>query len=276
MKRSSCSPAGMRRRAPGAQPERGRAAASNVGGEAAVALARDELLAAEATLSVGGNSPQGPQALGVPVEMSEEMLPLLDDELEKTHLIVPPDSTDWGKRDWPLKAVTTFDQLVRRCPCPVLGVFTSPDSYALAADERAGNSYALITVDPEARVLLVQAPHSPDSRGRTAQAKHSHGESPRCLFLDRLPFPLAEDPVLAAQKEQDARWFEHYSLPRAVLVFRRCLARLVMSSPGPRAFVVHDPRLFERAYGSVFLKGLEAMPRSRDLSSIAQYLIEEK
>ena len=102
------------------------------------------------------------------------------------------------------------------------------------------------------------------------------GESLSCVIIDRLPFPSPEDPVADAISEQDARWFVHYSLPRAVIAFRQGVGRLIRSVRDRGVVVLLDQRIVTKRYGAHFLRSLPEMLRSRRLQRVADFLAADR
>jgi ATP-dependent DNA helicase DinG len=96
------------------------------------------------------------------------------------------------------------------------------------------------------------------------------GEQLSCVVIDKLPFAVPTDPVVAARQrfieEQGGSSFYEYSVPQAVITLKQGLGRLIRSAADRGLLAVLDPRLRTAAYGRLFLQSL---PPCRITSSLA-------
>ncbi len=96
------------------------------------------------------------------------------------------------------------------------------------------------------------------------------GEQLSCVIIDKLPFAVPSDPVVAARQrfidEQGGSSFYEYSVPQAILSLKQGLGRLIRSTTDRGVLAVLDPRLRTKMYGRTFLKSL---PPCRVTSQIA-------
>ena len=98
------------------------------------------------------------------------------------------------------------------------------------------------------------------------------GASLRCLFIDKLPFPMRSDPVASAIMDRDDNWFKNMSLPRATVQLKQGVGRLIRSVSDRGACVLADPRLTYKGYGSGVLASLPKMQRSGLIEDIKPFL----
>jgi len=85
----------------------------------------------------------------------------------------------------------------------------------------------------------------------------ARGDTLRCVVVPRLPFGPVNDPVLEERRERDARWWEHYYLPSAVLELKQAAGRLIRSATDEGCLVLADARLTgPKAYAARFLEAL--------------------
>lgn len=82
------------------------------------------------------------------------------------------------------------------------------------------------------------------------------GPSLSCVFMDRIPFDHARDPVLDAVQARDSKAFARYQLPRATIMFRQGFGRLVRSVSDSGMVVCCDSRLVDKGYGKAMLRAL--------------------
>ena len=97
------------------------------------------------------------------------------------------------------------------------------------------------------------------------------GQQLSCVIIDKLPFAVPTDPVVAARQrfieEQGGSSFYEYSVPQAIITLKQGLGRLIRSASDRGLLAVLDPRLRTAGYGRLFLASL---PPCRVTSSLAE------
>src|ERR1051325_11359956 len=103
-----------------------------------------------------------------------------------------------------------------------------------------------------------------------------------CVIIDKLPFAVPTDPVVAARQryieDLGGSSFYEYSVPQAIISLKQGLGRLIRSTTDRGVLAVLDPRLRTKPYGRTFIKSL---PKCRitseidDLASVFQTRTEE-
>jgi ATP-dependent DNA helicase DinG len=102
------------------------------------------------------------------------------------------------------------------------------------------------------------------------------GEALSVVVIDRLPFPTPADPVLDVLASKDDRWFQHYSLPRAMIAFKQGFGRLIRSLECRGVVVCLDNRIALKRYGKDFLRSMPpGIPKSTRLEAIGEWLYPE-
>jgi ATP-dependent DNA helicase DinG len=95
------------------------------------------------------------------------------------------------------------------------------------------------------------------------------GQQLSCVIIDKLPFAVPSDPVVAARQryidDQGGSSFYEYSVPQAIISLKQGLGRLIRSTTDHGVLAVLDPRLRTKAYGRLFL---ESLPPCRVTSNI--------
>ena len=96
----------------------------------------------------------------------------------------------------------------------------------------------------------------------------SRGEALSLVVIDKLPFDVPTDPLIAARieriREQAGNPFADYQVPLAVLELKQGLGRLLRSREDRGILAVLDPRLTTRRYGKTFLESLPPYRITRD------------
>jgi ATP-dependent DNA helicase DinG len=97
------------------------------------------------------------------------------------------------------------------------------------------------------------------------------GEQLSCVIIDKLPFAVPSDPIIAARQrsieDEGGSSFYEYSVPQAVISLKQGLGRLIRSTTDRGVLAVLDPRLKTKAYGQTFVKSL---PRCRVTSEVSE------
>lgn len=95
------------------------------------------------------------------------------------------------------------------------------------------------------------------------------GEQLSCVIIDKLPFAVPSDPVVAARsrfiEENGGRSFFEYSVPQAIITLKQGVGRLIRSKTDKGVIAILDSRLRTKAYGRDFLNSL---PKTRITSEL--------
>ncbi|ATG74052.1 ATP-dependent helicase [Zobellella denitrificans] len=102
------------------------------------------------------------------------------------------------------------------------------------------------------------------------------GDALQCVVIDKLPFSAPDDPLLSARLEDCRRrgedGFARVQLPKAIITLKQGVGRLIRDVQDRGVLVITDGRLVNRAYGADFIRSLPAMPRTRSLERVAEFL----
>ncbi len=105
------------------------------------------------------------------------------------------------------------------------------------------------------------------------------GEQLSCVIIDKLPFAVPTDPLVAARSrfidENGGRSFFDYSVPQAVISLKQGIGRLIRSSSDRGLIAILDPRLRTKGYGRDFLTSLPRMRITADLADVARMFNNE-
>lgn len=101
------------------------------------------------------------------------------------------------------------------------------------------------------------------------------GEQLSCVIIDKLPFAVPSDPVVAARVEQIRRHGGHpfleYQIPTAALALKQGFGRLIRQATDQGVLALLDVRVQTKPYGSVFLNSLPRYRLTRDLGEVASF-----
>ncbi|MGB9178860.1 MAG: ATP-dependent DNA helicase [Pyrinomonadaceae bacterium] len=100
------------------------------------------------------------------------------------------------------------------------------------------------------------------------------GRQLSCVIIDKLPFAVPSDPVVAARQryidDQGGTSFYEYSVPQAIISLKQGLGRLIRSTTDRGVLAVLDPRLKTKAYGRLFLQSLPPCHVTSDIEEVSR------
>ena len=95
------------------------------------------------------------------------------------------------------------------------------------------------------------------------------------VVIDRLPFAVPDDPLLAARldeiRSEGGEPFEEYQVPDAVLALKQGAGRLIRTRRDRGILCVLDPRLTTRRYGDAFLRSLPPFHTTSDFDAVRAF-----
>lgn len=101
------------------------------------------------------------------------------------------------------------------------------------------------------------------------------GEQLSCVIIDRLPFAVPSDPVVAARvKAIDAgggNAFFEYQVPSAVITLKQGFGRLIRSLRDRGLLVLLDNRILKKQYGRVFIDSLPNYKKTTDMTVVEDF-----
>jgi ATP-dependent DNA helicase DinG len=98
------------------------------------------------------------------------------------------------------------------------------------------------------------------------------GEQLSCVIIDKLPFAVPTDPIVAARTkfidEQGGMSFFEYSVPNAVITLKQGVGRLIRSATDKGVIALLDSRIRTKGYGKDFLNSLPRMRITAELKDV--------
>jgi ATP-dependent DNA helicase DinG len=101
------------------------------------------------------------------------------------------------------------------------------------------------------------------------------GEQLSCVIIDKLPFAVPNDPVVAARikaiDEEGGNAFFQYQVPSAALSLKQGFGRLIRSLHDRGLLCLLDNRILRKQYGRVFLDSLPKYGRTTDIRTVEEF-----
>ena len=241
-----------------------------------------------ATLAVGGGFDYIRQRLGL--DHARELIVASHFDYEsQAILFVPPDLPDPRTPEFVGKAVTVIRQLLEITRGRAFVLFTSYKQMNEVYERLLGLlDYPMLKQgDAPKSALLEQFRLTPNAVlfGTSSfwQGVDVQGEQLSCVIIDRLPFAVPSDPVVAARvKAIDSgggNAFFQYQVPSAVITLKQGFGRLIRSLHDRGLLALLDNRILKKQYGRVFVESLPPYSRTTDLKKVEQFFgagIEEE
>jgi ATP-dependent DNA helicase DinG len=241
----------------------------------------DTVVLTSATLAVGGRFDYLKQRLGV-MPANETVLPQEFDYPEQALLYIPPALPDVRN---PAFAVSASDEIARLLEISRGRAFCLFTSYVQMRDifERvsARVKFPLLLQGTAPRSILLDRFRSTPNAVLFAtssfwQGVDVPGAQLSCVIIDKLPFAVPSDPIVAARVralEEDGRnAFAEYQIPEAVLALKQGFGRLIRSKTDRGILSILDNRIRRMQYGKIFLESLPEYTTTQDLAEVARFM----
>jgi ATP-dependent DNA helicase DinG len=233
-----------------------------------------------ATLAVGGGFEYIRQRLGME-HARESVLPSHFDYESQALFYVPPDLPDARAPQFTAVAAQRIRKLLEITRGRAFVLFTSyaqmNDIYQRLQGEleypmlRQGNA-------PKS-ALLEEFRLTPNAvlfaTSSFWQGVDVQGEQLSCVIIDRLPFAVPSDPVVAARvKAIDAdggNAFFQYQVPAAVITLKQGFGRLIRSLHDRGLLVLLDNRILKKQYGRLFIESLPNYKKTTDMRVVEEF-----
>src|ERR1700740_1186348 len=102
------------------------------------------------------------------------------------------------------------------------------------------------------------------------------GEQLSCVIVDRLPFAVPSDPIVAARvralQEEGRNPFAEFQVPGGGLAPQRGFGRLIRTKTDRGVLALLDTRIQRMPYGKIFLESLPRHRRTSDLGEVERFL----
>ncbi len=233
-----------------------------------------------ATLAVGGGFDYVRKRLGLE-HAREAVLPSHFDYQSQALLYVPPDLPDPRTPQFVQKAAERVRRLLEITRGRAFVLFTSYAQMNGIYQRLLGElEFPMLKQgDAPKSALLEEFRLTPNAvlfaTSSFWQGVDVQGEQLSCVIIDRLPFAVPSDPVVAARvKAIDSgggNAFFDYQVPSAVITLKQGFGRLIRSLHDRGLLVLLDNRILKKQYGRVFVDSLPSYRRTTEMKIVEEF-----
>ncbi len=241
----------------------------------------DTVVLTSATLAVEGKFEYLKQRLGV-MPANETVLPQEFDYRSQVLLYIPRGIPDVRQPSFAAGAAQEITRLLEISQGRAFCLFTS---YAQMKDvfERVSGrlTFPMLLQGTAPRSVLLDRFRSTPNAVLFATASFWQGvDVPgaqlSCVIIDKLPFAVPSDPIVAARvralMDDGRNAFAEYQVPEAVLALKQGFGRLIRSRADRGILSILDNRIQRMQYGKIFLESLPAYTVTQDLGDVARFM----
>jgi ATP-dependent DNA helicase DinG len=102
------------------------------------------------------------------------------------------------------------------------------------------------------------------------------GQQLSAVIIDRIPFAVPTDPVVAARvrqiNEEGGSGFSQYQVPEAVIALKQGFGRLIRSENDHGLLAILDNRLVRKGYGKIFFDSLPRYRRANRVDEVKAFM----
>jgi ATP-dependent DNA helicase DinG len=242
----------------------------------------ETIILTSATLAVGGRFDFLKQRLGVKMA-SERVLESEFDFSTQALLYVPalPDVRDPGFPERATQEITRLLEISRgRAFCLFTSYSQMNDQYERV---RMRVRFPLLLQGSAPRTALLEKFRNTEGAVLFAtssfwQGVDVRGEQLSCVIVDRLPFAVPSDPIVAARvralQDDGRNPFAEYQVPEAVLALKQGFGRLIRARTDRGVLAILDNRIQRMQYGKIFMESLPAYATTRDIAAVERFMRE--
>ena len=241
----------------------------------------DTVVLTSATLAVGGRFDFLKQRLGV-LPAKETVLPQEFDFHEQALLYIPQAMPDVRHETFSSRAAHEITKLLEISKGRAFCLFTSYAQMKVVHEMVAGRvSFPTFLQGTAPRsTLLERFRNTPNAvlfaTATFWQGVDVQGSQLSCVIIDKLPFAVPSDPIVAARvralQEDGRNPFAEYQVPEAVLALKQGFGRLIRSKTDRGILAILDNRITRMQYGKIFLESLPDYAKTEDIAEVSRFM----
>jgi ATP-dependent DNA helicase DinG len=241
----------------------------------------DSVILTSATLSTGGNFLFAKSRLGFE-DADELIVPSHFDFAHQAILYVPQNIPEPREQGWVSQACSEIETLLDASEGRAFLLFTSYNQMEQVYQSLKNRlRYPMLVQGQKSKSGLLESFRSTPNAVLFAtssfwQGVDVQGEQLSCVVIDKLPFSVPSDPVVAARisqiNESGGNAFYDYQVPTATILLKQGLGRLIRSKTDRGILAILDKRILTKSYGRMFLKSLPPAPLTHNASQVSNFL----
>jgi ATP-dependent DNA helicase DinG len=241
----------------------------------------DTVVLTSATVAIAGRFDYVKQRLGV-LPVHEVVLPAEFDYREQALLYIPRSMPDVRHASFSARAAEEIIKLLEISEGRAFCLFTSYSQMRQVYEQVSAKvAYPLFLQGTAPRSILLERFRSTPNAVLFAtssfwQGVDVPGSQLSCVIIDKLPFAVPSDPIVAARvralQEDGRNPFAEYQIPEAVLALKQGFGRLIRSKTDRGILAILDNRIERMAYGKIFLESLPEYSTTHDLAELARFM----
>ncbi len=233
-----------------------------------------------ATLSTGGDFRFIRSRLGI--EHADELIVGSHfDFARQAILYIPRDIPEPREEGWLPAACRQLERILAASKGRAFVLFTSYTQMELVHNALRGRlEYPMLLQGTRSRSGLLDTFRSTPNAvlfGTSSfwQGVDVQGEALSCVVIDKLPFSVPSDPVVAARirhvNDTGGNAFYEYQIPEAIILLKQGLGRLIRSRSDRGILALLDKRVLTKRYGRTFLESLPQAPLTHDPEALRNF-----
>ncbi|MBV9404374.1 MAG: DEAD/DEAH box helicase [Acidobacteriaceae bacterium] len=240
----------------------------------------DTVILTSATLTVAGQFDYTQTRLGLQNARTLQVASQYD-YAKQVLLYVPPHLPDPRQAEFARRAADEIERVVTASRGRAFALFTSYQQMRQVYELlKSRLDYPLLLQGDAPRTALIDAFRSTPGAvlfGTSSfwQGVDVQGEQLSCVIIDRLPFAVPSDPVVAARvdavRQAGGNAFYEYQIPQAALALKQGFGRLIRSASDRGVLVLLDNRITKLPYGRVFFDSLPAYRFTTALRDVQEF-----
>jgi ATP-dependent DNA helicase DinG len=241
----------------------------------------DTVILTSATLAVEGRFEYLKQRLGV-LPAQENVLPQEFDYATQALLYLPRTLPDVRSAAFAASAADEITRLLEVSQGRAFCLFTSYAQMKEIYERVSGRTgFPLLLQGTAPRSALLDRFRTTPNAVLFAtssfwQGVDVPGAQLSCVIVDKLPFAVPSDPIVAARvralTEDGRNAFAEYQVPEAVLALKQGFGRLIRSKTDRGILAILDNRIQRMQYGKIFFESLPEYSTTQDLADVARFM----
>jgi ATP-dependent DNA helicase DinG len=240
----------------------------------------DTVVMTSATLTVGGRFEYIRQRLGLD-HVKENALPPEFDYPQQALLYLPRTMPDVRSPGFAAGAAEEIVKLLELSEGRAFCLFTSYSQMKDLYERVRGRvKFPMLLQGTAPRSALLERFKNTDGAVLFATASFWQGvdvpgEQLSCVIVDRLPFAVPSDPIVAARvaalQEEGRNAFSEFQVPAAVLALKQGFGRLIRTKTDRGVLALLDTRIQRMPYGKIFLASLPGYRVTSELADVQTF-----